>query len=51
MLLWVPLKWFTGLTPDYALAIRHITEYYDIEIHHIWPRLRWQHGSKPSQFL
>ena len=32
MLLQMPLKWFCKTHPDYALAIRHITEYYDMKL-------------------
>ena len=36
--------------PDYALAIRHITEYYDMKLTSVWLRLRWQHGSSFPSF-
>ena len=32
MLLQIPLQWVCQTHPDYALAIRHITEYYDMEL-------------------
>ena len=51
MLLQMPLKWFARLILIMPLAIRHITEYYDMKISHIWIRLRWQHGSSFPRFV
>ena len=50
MLLQIAIEMVHKTHPDYALAIRHITEYYNMKLATFGLDSEWQHGSSFPSF-